>query len=73
MSDAKDWAGELISGQSGTGKILVCLDKKRNTHLIHLFFLYSRFVVCSFFPSQVLSSISLMLPLKELRNASPGP
>jgi potassium large conductance calcium-activated channel subfamily M alpha protein 1 len=25
MSEAKDWAGELISGQTGTGRILVCL------------------------------------------------
>jgi len=25
MSVAKDWAGELISGQTGTGRILVCL------------------------------------------------
>jgi len=24
MSEAKDWAGELISGQTGTGRILVC-------------------------------------------------
>ena len=23
LSDAKDWAGELISGQTGTGRILV--------------------------------------------------
>ena len=23
MSEAKDWAGELISGQTGTGRILV--------------------------------------------------
>ena len=26
MSEAKDWAGELISGQTGTGRILVSLD-----------------------------------------------
>ncbi len=25
MSEAKDWAGELISGQTGVGRILVCL------------------------------------------------
>ena len=25
MSEAKDWAGELISGQTGTGRILVSL------------------------------------------------
>jgi hypothetical protein len=25
MSEAKDWAGELISGQTGTGRILVCV------------------------------------------------
>ena len=25
MSEAKDWAGELISGQTGTGRILVNL------------------------------------------------
>ena len=25
MSEAKDWAGELISGQTGTGRILVTL------------------------------------------------
>ena len=25
MSEAKDWAGELISGQTGTGRILVRL------------------------------------------------
>ena len=25
MSEAKDWAGELISDQTGTGRILVCL------------------------------------------------
>lgn len=24
MTEAKDWAGELISGQSATGRILVC-------------------------------------------------
>jgi hypothetical protein len=29
MSEAKDWAGELISGQTGTGRILV-----RNNKLI---------------------------------------
>ena len=31
MSEAKDWAGELISGQTGTGRILVsfaiCISK----------------------------------------------
>ena len=44
MSEAKDWAGELISGQTGTGRILVSsvsnnltniqthLDKHTNTH-----------------------------------------
>ena len=25
LSEAKDWAGELISAQTGMGKILVCL------------------------------------------------
>ena len=25
MSEAKDWAGELISGQTGTGRILVTI------------------------------------------------
>ena len=25
MSEAKDWAGELISGQTGTGRILVSI------------------------------------------------
>ena len=28
MSEAKDWAGELISGQTGTGRILVKLSSK---------------------------------------------
>ena len=28
MSEAKDWAGELISGQTGTGRILVKLSPK---------------------------------------------
>ena len=27
MSEAKDWAGELISGQTGTGRILVRQEK----------------------------------------------
>ena len=26
MSEAKDWAGELISGQTGTGRILVSFN-----------------------------------------------
>ena len=32
MSEAKDWAGELISGQTGTGRILV----NTNLNFIHL-------------------------------------
>ena len=32
MSEAKDWAGELISGQTGTGRILV-RQEKFNTYL----------------------------------------
>ena len=29
MSEAKDWAGELISGQTGTGRILVSLNTNK--------------------------------------------
>ena len=29
MSEAKDWAGELISGQTGTGRILVSILQDR--------------------------------------------
>lgn len=28
-TEAKDWAGELISGQSTTGRILVCVSRKQ--------------------------------------------
>ena len=31
MSEAKDWAGELISGQTGTGRILVNNFIKNNS------------------------------------------
>ena len=34
LSDAKDWAGELISGQTGTGRILV-REKKRPNMKFH--------------------------------------
>ena len=30
MSEAKDWAGELISGQTGTGRILVKYQSEFN-------------------------------------------
>ena len=30
MSEAKDWAGELISGQTGTGRILVSTQTLAN-------------------------------------------
>ena len=39
MSEAKDWAGELISGQTGTGRILVSDEKcllYRTISLLHL-------------------------------------
>lgn len=29
MTEAKDWAGELISGQTTTGRILVCIHKHK--------------------------------------------
>ena len=29
MSEAKDWAGELISGQTGTGRILVSFSSNQ--------------------------------------------
>ena len=29
MSEAKDWAGELISGQTGTGRILVSFNSNK--------------------------------------------
>ena len=35
MSEAKDWAGELISGQTGTGRILVSFSKLENVIFIH--------------------------------------
>ena len=37
MSVAKDWAGELISGQTGTGRILVCKLQKRMSTFHNLF------------------------------------
>jgi hypothetical protein len=33
MSEAKDWAGELISGQTGTGRILVRNNKLNKSSL----------------------------------------
>ena len=33
MSVAKDWAGELISGQTGTGRILVRRNDNSNLYL----------------------------------------
>ena len=36
MSEAKDWAGELISGQTGTGRILVS-DEELSTVFITLY------------------------------------
>ena len=37
MSEAKDWAGELISGQTGTGRILVSqIRKKKRQKLAYL-------------------------------------
>ena len=36
MSEAKDWAGELISGQTGTGRILVSFSIFENVIFIHI-------------------------------------
>ena len=36
MSEAKDWAGELISGQTGTGRILVSGHTLREDSLTSL-------------------------------------
>ena len=38
MSEAKDWAGELISGQTGTGRILVSFAIFQNVIFIHKLF-----------------------------------
>ena len=35
MSEAKDWAGELISGQTGTGRILVSQIRKQKAKAAH--------------------------------------
>ena len=35
MSEAKDWAGELISGQTGTGRILVSQIRKKKGKSSH--------------------------------------
>ena len=35
MSEAKDWAGELISGQTGTGRILVSFSIFEKVKFIH--------------------------------------
>ena len=34
MSEAKDWAGELISGQTGTGRILVSFIASIDHYLV---------------------------------------
>lgn len=57
MTEAKDWAGELISGQTTTGRILVSLSL---SYLLYfLFFFFSPF----FFSTRVrLSFLSFVLP-----------
>ena len=37
MSEAKDWAGELISGQTGTGRILVNIFIYTGRILVNMF------------------------------------
>ena len=49
MSEAKDWAGELISGQTGTGRILVCLVFILSIASLVIYFIdASRLVVISY-------------------------
>ena len=45
MSEAKDWAGELISGQTGTGRILVCFN---NFNIQYVFLLYTQRVTMTY-------------------------
>ena len=40
MSEAKDWAGELISGQTGTGRILVSELRLVKTFVCYMNFEY---------------------------------
>lgn len=50
MTEAKDWAGELISGQTTTGRILVSFYFLPNrTFLLLLFFLFLRIFPCPIF------------------------
>lgn len=50
MTEAKDWAGELISGQTTTGRILVSFYFLPNrTFLLLLFFLFLRMFPCPIF------------------------
>ena len=44
MSEAKDWAGELISGQTGTGRILVCVYGNIYCWLLSRDFLYLKLI-----------------------------
>ena len=61
MSEAKDWAGELISGQTGTGRILVSWKKLNKTifskEVYNLYF-FIHLQVCLVF---ILSNSSLII------------
>ena len=46
MSEAKDWAGELISGQTGTGRILVNLMLMVLVMVTAAAFLFSLLIWC---------------------------
>ena len=48
MSEAKDWAGELISGQTGTGRILVNIFIYTGRILVNIFIYIGRILVNMF-------------------------
>ena len=51
MTEAKDWAGELISGQSTTGRILVSLFHKFLSIRLNFIFIETFFLKNDYFLS----------------------
>ena len=63
MSEAKDWAGELISAQTGMGKILVSGKQRQLLFNLRMIF---RFAWCSFSQFLPWSFTSLIRPGRKL-------
>ena len=59
MSEAKDWAGELISGQTGTGRILVNF-LQRSVTIVHIMIRLNRHFIISLIPNLIFKCIYIL-------------